>query len=145
MSEYASAFDMPRRSRVLRKMLQPHRGMLGGGLTRLVLVPALLLAGVHGCASQRAAVEPESAIQRQLGFIRGGDATRSYVEARLGAPVSVYESGRVVSYALHWHDDRFMLDAIPGSECYGLVIVYGADERIARHALIRMGSNRCRR
>jgi hypothetical protein len=119
--------------------------MLNGIFLGRALVSVVMLAAMYGCASPRAAVEPESSLQRQLGFVRSGDASRAYVETRLGAPVSVYESGRVVSYALYWHDDRFMLDEIPGSECYGLVIAYGADDRIARHALVRMGSNRCRR
>lgn len=104
-----------------------------------------LLVMLCACASQRLAVEPESALQRQLGFIRSGEVTRDYVQARLGDPVSAYESGRIVSYALYWHDEQFTLHDLPGGDCYGLVIEYAADERIARYALIRMGSNRCRR
>lgn len=142
MQTWLSSTALVRR---LRKILQECPTLLDGISVGRALVSIVALAAVYGCASQRAAIEPESSLQRQLGFIRSGDTSRDYVETRLGAPVSVYESGRVVSYSLYWHDDRFMLDETPGSECYGLVIAYGADDRIARHGLVRMGSSRCRR
>jgi hypothetical protein len=110
-----------------------------------IVLTAALTGVLCGCASPRVAVDPESSLQRQLGFIRSDDTTRTYVQARLGEPVSSYESGRIVSYALYWRDNHFTLPDPAGSECFGLVIAYGDDDRIARYALVRMGSNRCRR
>jgi hypothetical protein len=55
--------------------------------------------------------------------------------SRLGVPANVYESGRIVSYVLYLHDNRFGLQDLPGSACYGLVIAYGDDGQIVRRAI----------
>jgi hypothetical protein len=112
---------------------------------RLAALLVVVLWALQGCAASRASVGPESSLQQQLGFVRSADVTRADIETRLGEPMAVYESGRIVSYALYWLNDRFNLSDLPGSECYGLVIAYADDGHVAKHGLVRMGSYRCRR
>ena len=83
----------------------------------------------------RAPIDDEELIS-QLGFLQPGGPTRAEVEARLGAPAHVYESGRVVTYVLGERDGRLTALGSSGRMGYTLVIEYAGDGKLARRALV---------
>lgn len=106
---------------------------------------AAVAFGLVACAAwtDREAVAPGSELGVQLGFIRDPGCRRGLVEARLGDPASTFEGGRIVAYAVYDTGGRLSLSG--GRDCYGLMIEYGDDGRVARFALIRHGSARCQK
>jgi len=95
---------------------------------------ALCLA-LAGCAT-RGPIDDRQLIE-QLGFLRPGGPTRAEVEERLGPPAHVYESGRVVTYALEDRDGHLTTMVYSGRSGYTLVIEYAADGKLVRRALVR--------
>jgi hypothetical protein len=72
---------------------------------------------------------------KPLAFLVAGESSRSDIEARLGAPWSTYEDGRIVIY----HLDR-LTDQIRRAERDSnlhLVIVYARDDRVDRWSLVQ--------
>jgi hypothetical protein len=110
----------------------------------LAAVVGLLSVAFVGCSGPaRSALGPEDALTAELGFVRGGNVTRGMIEARLGAPTATYEGGRIVSYMVF--DDKGRLSLTYGGDCYAVMIEYASDAVVARHALIKSGSVRCRK
>ena len=86
----------------------------------------------------RGPIDDENLIA-QLGFLQPGGPSRAEVEDRLGPPAHVYESGRVVTYALEERDGRLTALGSSGriGSTYTLVIEYAGDGKLARRALVR--------
>jgi len=105
----------------------------GRGVPIFVVLASCL--ALTGCAT-RGPVDDQQLID-QLGFLRPGGPTRAEVEERLGPPAHVYESGRVVTYALEERDGRLTAMAYSGHSGYTLIIEYSADGRLARRAIVR--------
>lgn len=111
-----------------------------GGLAGLA---GLVLAG---CVSDspRAALADDSAIVSTLGFLREAEVDRAQVLARLGAPGDRFEGGRIVAYTVYFDPVQRRLTLRPGAgACFGLMIDYTPQGRVARHALIRHGAADC--
>ena len=83
----------------------------------------------------------DDATRHRLGFVGGERVERALVEARLGAPVNLYEGGRVVSYPVFLLDGRLQLR--PPGECFGLMIEYSQDGLVVRRALVKAGASAC--
>jgi hypothetical protein len=107
-------------------------GVCQRSLGALVACVALLM----GCVTRGPVDDP--ALIRKLGFLEAGGATRSEVEARLGAPVHTYESGRIATYTIGEREGHLSTDPSRYSTTYTLVIEYAPDGTIARRSLVRL-------
>lgn len=101
-----------------------------------------------GCAST---LKPcPELLREQVSFISDGKTTRQELLDRLGASVSQYEEGRIHIYVMRQDgQDRLRVPQVPlpsdspqkvswHPEVYNLVLVFGADGVLERHALLRV-------
>ena len=105
-------------------------------------VGAVLLATVWlytGCSTPRGRAVDDRFVTQQLDFLVR-NASRDEIEARLGAPAALYEQGAVVSYRLYTGVDGQVMTASRSAQSagtYTLVLQYGPDGRVTRHALLQ--------
>jgi len=94
----------------------------------------------------RSALPPDSQELAGLGFLNEPGVTAETVLARLGAPSRSFEDGRIVSYTVYYNREHKQLSDVRRlpSDCYALMIEYGAGRVVARHTLVRDGALRCR-
>jgi hypothetical protein len=105
-------------------------------------VIALLLA--TSCTSYVAPVK-DSATLEQFAFLQPGRTTRDEVLARLGAPPTTYEDGRIASYPVYrTKSGRLTADYGPGvygphegpERLYTLILVYDGAGTLERRSLV---------
>jgi len=112
----------------------------------VLLFAGVLLCGVlSSCATTVERVADVDEL-KLLAFLQAGSVARGEVEGRLGCPMTAYEDGRIVVYALQKNEGRFQ--AIPendrrlGDVRFRLVLVYGPDGTMQRWSLVDRGSSR---
>lgn len=98
----------------------------------------VLVIFVGGCASSSTVEQVTHPGElKPLAFLDADSVSRKDIEARLGAPWSVYEDGRIVIYHFDWLDEPLRRAQRSGS--LHLVIVYARDDTIERWSLVNMG------
>ncbi len=105
-----------------------------------------LVLGV-GCVSPAARQEKAQAFEAGLlGPIQDGQTTRQEVLLRLGTPSSAFEGGRILTFDFvvgpdgEWHraGGGGTSDwSNPHPRTSSLVLVFGPDDRVVRHSLVR--------
>ena len=124
-----------------------------GLLTRVCLVVMILLTA--GCAASTIAPQDQQFVRERLPFIRDGKTSRVEVISRLGKPDYRHEGGRIHAYKI-WtcameEQPPLFLQGVPASgstasaevRCidpgkYNLVIVFGPNNLVERHSLVRV-------
>jgi hypothetical protein len=112
-------------------------------------LPAVIAVALAvACTSieqSRSALPTDDPAMAQLGFLNEPGLTRDLVVARLGEPDALFEGGQIVGYDVYGGAKAMSRRPGPGAYCFGLMVEYSADGVVARHALIRHGSARCRK
>lgn len=115
-----------------------------GGLASLALALGVALAGCATSAPEvRLETDPAALdCTPSLRFLSDGATSRAEVLARLGEPSSVWEPERILVYAvLRGETGRFHVAwtpaaATPLRRSHDLVLVFGSDGLLERHALV---------
>lgn len=109
-----------------------------GPCRSLFLVCLILLATVAACSHVQSLDRTE--VARASGFLRDGQTTEHEVKTRLGTPHAVYENGHILIYQTFFDSqDRLSLTTTPGGTCHALVLVFGDDDRLQQHSLVKNG------
>lgn len=77
---------------------------------------------------------PADQATRGLAFLQAPRVTRHEVEARIGAPVATYESGRITTFRLIRTESGYAPG--PTNAPVTLVVVYGPDDAVERWSLV---------
>ena len=113
------------------------------------LLPMLSLGLALGvaCVSPSARQEKARAFEAGLlGSIQDGQTTRQEVLLRLGTPSSAFEGGRILTYDFVMNLDgewqragsgQVSDWAYPHPRLASLVLVFGPDDRLVRHSLVK--------
>ena len=94
-----------------------------------------------GCA--KVAPVDERALGEAFPFIRDGETNKQEILNRFGLPVHEYEGGRIISYFAQLDDRSEYWDAgqmrvgQSFGERYALMLVFGPDDVLERHSLVR--------
>lgn len=94
---------------------------------------AVLCTMVVACASA-----PPVGQRNLLAFLTPGVTTRAEVVERLGGkPSAAYESGRIVAYRIDEDEAGYLMGGKQPAR-YSLVLVFGADDVLSRHSLVKV-------
>ena len=107
-----------------------------------VIVLVALLAAACSTTVERVSSDEEL---RSLAFLKDGAPTRGEVEGRLGAPLTTFEDGRVIVYALRKVGKQFETTSTGEPQWHGgyrLVLVYRADGSVERWSLVDKEASR---
>ena len=122
-------------------------GLRGSGpipaCTRVAAIALVaLLAAACSTTVERVSSDEEL---RSLAILKDRAPTRSEVEGRLGAPLTTFEDGRVVVYALRKVGKQFETTSTGKPQWHGgyrLVLVYRADGTVERWSLVDKDASR---
>lgn len=89
------------------------------------------------CCSHVARLDAEKADKR-LHFVHDGQTTRQEVIGRLGQPHATFESDRIVTYLLEGSHSGLIVAQEYEDIQFHLVLVFGPDQVLERHSLIRV-------
>ena len=113
----------------------------------LLPMPTLGLALGIACVSPSARQEKAQTFEAALlGPIQDGRTTRQEVLLRLGTPTATFEGGRILTYDFvagqdgEWHragSGQASDWAYPHPRTSSLVLVFGPDDRLVRHSLVK--------
>jgi hypothetical protein len=78
---------------------------------------------------------PEQEAREPLATVRSQETTRAQLVQEFGTPHSTYEQGRIAIYAVSLKQGNLAPAQRLPAEFY-LVVVYGADDTVARRSLI---------
>jgi len=100
---------------------------------RCAIVLASTITVSAACSTSIERISADQAA-RGLAFLQAARVTRHEVEARMGAPVAAYESGRITTFRLIRTDSGYTPG--PTNAPITLVVVYGPDEVVERWGLV---------
>ena len=112
-----------------------------GLLTRVCLVVMILLTA--GCAAWTVAPQDQQFVSERLPFLRDGKTSRKEVLSRLGTPDYRHEGGRILAYKIWTCAMEEQRPLIAETRCgdsgtYNLILVFGPDNLVERHSLVRV-------
>jgi hypothetical protein len=110
-------------------------------LLKVYLIVTVLL--VAGCAASTVAPENPQIVSERLPFIQDGKTPRKEVLSRLGEPDYRHEGGRILAYKLWMCAMEEQRPLIAATRCrdagaYNLVLVFGPNNLLERHSLVRV-------
>jgi len=132
---YCDYFLLLNRDNGIRRLGIEEARKLVSVMSRQVGVLAVCIGLLFACSST---VEPVAVAARLKGlaFLQPGVTSRLEIEARLGKPQNLYESGLVATYYL----DNLDVHAKPaGRGRFHLVLLYGASGRLEKWSLVDKG------
>jgi hypothetical protein len=99
----------------------------------------VLFLVLSACGSNVARIENAEA-DRLLRNVHDGQSTRAELSARFGIVDSIFEDDRIdiYIYPMQFADGNLKVADIPENTQYQLVLVFGMDQVLERHSLIRV-------
>lgn len=107
----------------------------------LLFVSAIGIALTTACAE--VATVDEQALKVAFPYIQNGTTEKQDLVDRFGPPVHAYQGGQIISYFAHRKEGTGVWSAGPMrvgqsfGERYALMLVFGPDDILERHSLVR--------